>query len=687
MCSCTFLSKLLFTDTACRDEPLFSDDDSNDNEPVEVFHLSDDSLHDETYNASSESSESSDEYSDEFDIIPSDNKVAAARSCTNKEDVEESSQNTTASCSASGASTPCSSIVVQTTSHSDGSKRKWDKKSYCFFCQKPQAKLWRHMSKQHQTEKEVEEIENASAKAKKNLVQRLRNMGNHLHNVDVLKANCGVLVVNYRPKKKTNPKEYAPCQHCYAYLVRSEIWRHRCPFRGDKKQRQAKSSKLLLPPPTGASVSLGKVLASSRDDEISRIIKSDWLIIKLGEKLLAGIGPEKDSERNIRGGLRRIGRLLQRLRIEENLPNANLASFLTPQNFRRTLNAAKLLAGYQEEDGLFSTPSLALKLGHSLKKCATILQGKHLEDGDTEGASRAASYRQLVEMNWSDEVSRSALRTLTRNKMNKPRLLPLTEDIVKLSKHLKEEAAKQCVIIENASDSDNIQAAWKLLNEAALASIILFNRKRAGEVSKMSLSSYEEKRCQGNGQKMITESLSILEQELSKTLQRVEIIGKKGRIVPVLLTKNMSHWLQVLVQNRNRAMVSEENQFLFATPCYAGLGHIRGTDVLRVWSSKIDAQMPELLRSTNLRKQIATVSQVANLQDNELDLLARFLGHDIRVHRNFYRLPDETLQVARISKLLIACSEGGDIAGKKLSEIEVTQEEGMFISYKTALKG
>ena len=85
---------------------------------------------------------------------------------------------------------------------------------------------------------------------------------------------------------------------------------------------------------------------------------------------------------------------------------------------------------------------------------------------------------------------------------------------------------------------------------------------------------------------------------------------------------------------------------------------------------------PELLRSIKLRKHIATVSQVANLKDNELDMLAKFMGHDVRIHRKFYRLPDETLQVARVSKLLMACSGGGNIAGKNLEEIDVTPDEG-----------
>ena len=37
-----------------------------------------------------------------------------------------------------------------------------------------------------------------------------------------------------------------------------------------------------------------------------------------------------------------------------------------------------------------------------------------------------------------------------------------------------------------------------------------------------------------------------------------------------------------------------------------------------------------------------------------MDQLANFLGHDIRIHREFYRLPEKTLQLAKVSKVLMA---------------------------------
>ena len=70
------------------------------------------------------------------------------------------------------------------------------------------------------------------------------------------------------------------------------------------------------------------------------------------------------------------------------------------------------------------------------------------------------------------------------------------------------------------------------------------------------------------------------------------------------------------------------------------------------------------------------MSQVLNLKDNELDLLATFLGHDVRVHRDVYRMPESTTQLAMVSKLLIASEQGlGNWRGQSLEDIEVPNED------------
>jgi len=79
------------------------------------------------------------------------------------------------------------------------------------------------------------------------------------------------------------------------------------------------------------------------------------------------------------------------------------------------------------------------------------------------------------------------------------------------------------------------------------------------------------------------------------------------------------------------------------------------------------------MTSTKLRKYMATVSQIFELSEGEVDWLARHLTHDIRVHREFYRLHDSSVELAKVSKLLLAVESGrpGEWKGKGLNEIDL----------------
>jgi hypothetical protein len=87
---------------------------------------------------------------------------------------------------------------------------------------------------------------------------------------------------------------------------------------------------------------------------------------------------------------------------------------------------------------------------------------------------------------------------------------------------------------------------------------------------------------------------------------------------------------------------------------------------------------PEVITSTSLQKYIATTSQVLPLKEHEIGWLAKHLGYDIRTHREYYRLHDSTIELAKVSKLLLAMDNGkaASLKGKTLDEINI---DGMKI--------
>lgn len=483
------------------------------------------------------------------------------------------------------------------------------------------------------------------------------------------------MIVAQRPCKDTTMKntaaDYLPCPICYVYVLHHDLSRHKCHINTDNLKLDKRKSKLILPDKnTNAYAEKQQfIMEGLRNDVVGRICKSDSLITEMARRMCANHGQDIDQHPYIREKVRRAGTLLLQMRLIDENPNKNLESYLDPGNFNIIISAARKVAGFDSNTNKFANPSLPNKLSALLKELTGIVESNGLIRRDQEAVEKARSLHKLVELNWK-EVSVPANRQLDETKFNKPQLLPLAEDISKLSKYLKQEGAQA---EEELKKTQSLEA-WNTLNKITLAYLIMFNRRRSGEMGKAKITSFLDRGKPGN-QALLASSLSPMEQELIDAFKRMEIRGKRGRKVPVLLTKEVENWLETLMQFRS-LHIKTENPFLFATK--QTLGHLRGHLTLSKVSKDCGAKNPELLRSTKLRKQVATISQLVNLKGNELDILAKFLGHDLAVHREYYRLPEDHIQVAKVSKLLHAAENGQDITGLKLDDINISGDMGKF---------
>ena len=286
--------------------------------------------------------------------------------------------------------------------------------------------------------------------------------------------------------------------------------------------------------------------------------------------------------------------------------------------------------------------------------------------------NRAEAFFELCQVEWSSEVSSQALTTLHEKAYNKPKRIPLAKDIKCLNTYLVGKASEFSANLERDPD----EKTWRRLSEVTLTQITLFNRRRVGEMERMTRENYNSGITNdGQVQEEVASSLSSLEKELLKTMARVEMRGKRGRKVAVLLTKAHHHQMELLNKTREMANIDPGNVYQFprSGTCKTPLCSCM---VLRRFASECGAEKPELLTSTCLRKHIAVVTQLLNLKDNELDIVAGFMGHDIWIHREYYRLPEDTLQLVKVSKLLINLEKGSlqHFKGKSLDDIDVTAD-------------
>lgn len=572
----------------------------------------------------------------------------------------------------SSATKPISVLKTHNTK-----KRKWDKKHYCVYCMKKFAKLPRHFEQVHENEVEVAKALSykKGSKIRKRQFDLLRNKGNHSHNLDVLKAGKGSLIPARRCAYEVPHQDLLPCDVCFGYFARRDLWKHKknCTINAEENKKperyqQAKSA-LLLPVSSEASKTFKeKVFGVMHCDDISFAARRDDVIVKFGERMFSKLGNEKHHISHVSQKMRELGRLL--LKVREMDPDiVTLKECISPQQFDKVLEAVRSLAGLNPETGRYKTPSLAIKLGQSLQKCALIIKADCIRTGDPVSEKQTEKFSELASIEWNHKVSSGARTSLYERKFNKPNMLPLSEDILKIQSKLSE------VMTENKkllTSGGNNKVAWKTLAEVTLSKLILFNRRRSGEVQRIKEEDFTKRRqCYSNSDVM--DSLSQWEQTLCNKMERIEIKGKRGRKVPILMTKEMVEAMELLVCTREGSGVSKENPYFFARANLKSKEPLRGSDCLRKYALLSDAKYPASLTSTKLRKQIATVSQIVSLKDNELDVLAGFLGHDIKTHREYYRLPEDTLQMAKVARLLLVMEKGnvGSFKDKTLEEIEI----------------
>ncbi|KAG5877143.1 hypothetical protein JTB14_035913 [Gonioctena quinquepunctata] len=163
-------------------------------------------------------------------------------------------------------------------------------------------------------------------------------------------------------------------------------------------------------------------------------------------------------------------------------------------------------------------------------------------------------------------------------------MLPLTEDVIKISKFIAKEEQK-CAE-ELKCDPRDI-SKLRHLTELLLAHVILLNRKRSGEAQRITINDYLRKE-EDMAVQDIYESLTVTEKVLVQNIKRFTIREKKGRAVPVIFTKEMQRNTEVL-KTDDKLQIAKVSKLLLLME-NKSVGEYRGESL-----EEIDLDIPEFL--------------------------------------------------------------------------------------------
>lgn len=503
----------------------------------------------------------------------------------------------------------------------------------------------RHLQRNHAKAREVRDLQKYKPQSteRKRLLALLRNDGN------LNEAAHGVVIPKRQQDRcKPSISDYSICVHCKAYFKRKTLCRHvkRCFAIQEptKKGRALTESAIYASTQKALYKTLNKlavkehILNKMHADSFFSVVIEDPLIVNYGDDLLKKT-KRKRSLYHISNKLRECARFLVEMRKIGSYPD--MFSALKPECFDNVILATQKMASFDIQKRTFGAPSLALHFRTTLTALSDLAEKlivrKKIELPEETIEKRLVElerFCKMVDKQWAIEIGSIALKDLSEKKSIKPKLLPVTEDIMLLKRSVEEKAGKAYESLEKSKTKD----AYKILAECTLLLTIIHNRKRVGDIQYLDIDACEHQidNHSQSEQPELFKSLTKNELLLTQNYQRITSIGKGSTSVPVLVPKKMQKYYSMLINiRRNFAWFPLENTYLFTYP--TSVRWIDGTYLMQKYAKTCGAKFPHLLTSCRLRKHIATVTQVLSLRPNEIDQLAKFMGHTVKTHENFYK--------------------------------------------------
>ena len=511
------------------------------------------------------------------------------------------------------------------------------------------------MKLRHACEPQVSRALTLPVPEQKKAFVRLINEGNFKHNMTVLGRGNGELLLRRRPKNGNIPiSKFVPCPGCLGFMLRVELNRHgrSCEFVEDPSSATARAEVLL---DKFRNAGTPKVVSTIRDEETRALVLADDTLMAFASYTEESKGLSKNQQKVLKTRLSKLTKLLLLMRQKTGESDLSMESLCRPERFDAVVQATKEIGGFttgtEERNSSFSSPSVPRVVGQALGKVVHILQGKAIRDQDAEAEATINNFGRLLASEWPDRVSRVYHQTFNERQQKKDDAIPSTEDIKKLSNFLKSGVEEATKSLTTASPSAKVRA-YNRLAELTMVSVLVFNKRRGGEAAKVKLADYTE-RADYTQNETIVQSLSELERELVTSMTLIKTSGKRQRNVPVLITPANKRAIDVLIAARADVGVSGSSALFARAP--------KGNALDSWYALKKacrDAGVDtENITSTSLRKYLATVVQIMNLKENEMDQIASHLGHDITVHRKYYRLQNSTVELCKIARLLMRTEE------------------------------
>lgn len=413
-----------------------------------------------------------------------------------------------------------------------------------------------------------------------------------------------------------------------------------------------------------ASDDLNEIFARFHDNENIRSVQFDWLVICYGNELCLNYSPHYQVD-YIRSKLRAAAKVLQ-LSKEISSDISDLSSLFHVRKCNTVVEAISKMGKFDRQSKLFGSPGTASTTVTLINTIGDMLVAESMKLEDEVKERNTERFLKVFKRDVRTKITRLVNVTIAKNRRGKKLNIPTTADIMKLSQFLDTER-DACFL--QLTEQYSYQTWLKLL-QLTMVSIMVFNRKRAGEMQNLLVTDFHKREVVAEQSDMILETIS--EEAKSDIKSRMEIRGKKDRDVAVLLKDSWEDCLELLIRYRSNVGIPEGNDFLFALPTQTWkVKTVNVWAVINSYAQRCGAQNPSSLKGTNLRKHLASYCATKDLNDRDVTNLADFMGHDERIHLKIYRQNPLVSQVSLLAPILNGAQ------GRRSNQTDRTKNESV----------
>lgn len=367
---------------------------------------------------------------------------------------------------------------------------------FCYYCHTMQLSIARHLERLHADEPLVKKFMSLKKKSneRKKQISIIRKKGDFLHNTSN-DHNKGFIITVRRSQvgREKAAEDIINCPKCYGFYTNNNIRHHYAMC----SESSASNTRSIL---QNAARKIGRVHVDAsykmrhqilpflrNNDEITNIIRYDRLIILYGNFL--SIKHKKEQQDNlIRAQLRLLGRLVSALKGIDNKIE-DLAEAFHPTMFNNVLEAVNVVAQFNERNQKYGSPSTASAIGTALRKCSKILKCEYIILTDREKKGFVEEFMEIFDTKFGVYINKNVAESQIDMQRKKIVVLPNMEDINSLMSYLIKERDYALRSLKNEFTVE----VWKHLSEVVLIYLMVFNRRRRGEMQFLTVEDFENR--------------------------------------------------------------------------------------------------------------------------------------------------------------------------------------------------